>query len=205
MQEDQQYMTNAQGHLVPISTVRPQDKLEHDFVTELMEQAQSISKTIAFFRATVFAETDTFIDLLAEKYGLKKGGKKGNVTFTSYDGLLQIKISNNDFLVFGAELQIAKELIDECIKSWGTDQNPHIIALVNHAFRVDNQGKVNKADILGLRRIKIEDQTWDKAMAAINDSIRVSRTKRYVRFYKRANINEAFVAVSLDIAQVDAQ
>lgn len=199
---NQEYMTDAQGRLVPISTVRPQDKLEHDFVSELMDQAQSLSKSIAFFRATVFAETDAFIDLLAEKYGLKKGGSKGNVTFSSYDGLLQIKISNNDFLVFGAELQIAKELIDECIKSWGTDQNPHIVALVNHAFRVDNQGKVNKGDILGLRRIKIEDKTWQKAMEAINDSIRVSRTKRYVRFYKRANINEPFTAVSLDIAQV---
>ena len=196
------YLKDGQGRLVPVDTVRPQDLLENDFVLQLFAEAQQLNKALDFFKQKTFADIDAFIDLLREKYRVERGGGKGNMTFVSFDGLTKVQVSNADFLSFGAELQVAKELIDECIKSWGAGSNKQIVALVNHAFRVDKQGKVNKDDILGLRKIDIKDEKWQRAMEAISNSIRVTRSKRYLRFYQRPTPEADFEAVNLDIAKV---
>lgn len=196
------YLKDGQGRLVPLSAIRAQDLLENDFVLKLFAQALVLNDALQAFKHLTFSETDTFTELLREKYQVKKGGTKGNMTFVSFDGMTKVQISNADFLSFGVELQIAKDLIDECIKEWGAGSDAHIVALVNHAFRVDKQGKVNKDDILGLRKIDIKDAKWLRAMDAISDSIRVTRSKRYVRFYRRPAPELDFVPVNLDLAKV---
>lgn len=197
-----EYIKDAQGRLMPVSTVRAEDLLEHDLVFGLCHDAVKLNKELDAFRSISLGEADTLLQLLSERYGLKKGGKKGNLTLLSLCGQFKVQISMNDFLVFGAELEVAKALIDECIKDWGTGQNDRIIALVNHAFRVDKAGRVNKDDILSLRKIDIKDEKWLLAMDAISKSIRVSRTKRYIRFYKRPSPDRDFEAITLDIAKV---
>lgn len=203
-QNKAEYLTDAQGRLVPVSTIRPEIQLEDDMVKRMMADAEKLHKEIAAFKMISFGELDTFLQLLAEKYKVSKGGKKGNVTFTSFDGQMKVVISSNDFLSFGPELKIAKDLIDECIKDWGNGQNSHIVALVNHAFRVDRDGRVNKDDILSLRRIDIQDEKWQSAMTAISDSIRVDRSRRYLRFYSRPEPEKDFEPILLDLSKVEA-
>lgn len=202
MSADPQYMTDAQGRKVPVSTIRPEVRLENVTVIDLIGRAERLHSSIEMFKTIAFDELDAFVSLLAEKYKVAKGGRKGNVTFTSFDGQMKVVISSNDFLSFGPELKIAKELVDECIKDWGNGQNDRIVALVNHAFRVDSEGRVNKDDILSLRRIDITDEKWQRAMEAISNSIRVDRSKRYVRFYKRPSPDRDFEAIVLDISKV---
>lgn len=196
------YLKDGQGRLVPVETVRPQDLLENDIVLQIFAKAEKLNASLDAFKQETFGDIDAFIDLLREKYNVKKGGTKGNVTFVSFDGMTKVQVSNADFLSFGAELQVAKELIDQCIKGWGAGSSAQIVALVNHAFRVDKQGKVNKDDILGLRKIDIQDETWKRAMEAISDSIRVSRSKRYLRFYRRPAPEMDFEPLNLDLAKV---
>lgn len=203
-QQKTEYLTDAQGRLVPVSTIRPEVKLEDDMVKRMIGEAEKLHKEIAAFKMCSFIDLDTFLQLLAESYKVTKGGKKGNVTFTSFDGQMKVAISSNDFLSFGPELKIAKDLIDECIKDWGNGQNSHIVALVNHAFRVDRDGRVNKDDILSLRRIDIQDDKWQRAMTAISDSIRVDRSRRYVRFYRRPAPDKDFEPILLDLSKVEA-
>lgn len=195
------YMTDAQGRKVPVSTIRPEVRLENVTVIDLVARAERLQASIAQFKERAFEDLDAFVSLLAEKYKVAKGGRKGNVSFISFDGQTKIMISSNDFLSFGPELGMAKELIDECIKDWGNGQNEQIVALVNHAFRVDRDGRVNKDDILSLRRIDIKDEKWLRAMEAISNSIRIDRSKRYVRFYKRPTPDKDFEAIVLDIAK----
>ena len=44
--------------------------------------------------------------------------------------MVQVAISEN--IVFGAELQTAKTLIDECIIAWGADSRPEIVTPNEH-------------------------------------------------------------------------
>lgn len=63
------------------------------------------------------------------------------MTFQTYDGLKKVQVAISENIVFGAELQTAKNLIDECINEWGADSRPEIVTLIDHAFQVDKEGK----------------------------------------------------------------
>ena len=195
-------MINDKGHLVPVSLVKPQDKLENDLVLELFDNAQALQKQMIEFKQNAFSDMECFVQLLSEQYGLTKGGRKGNMTFMSYDGLTKIQLQVHDTIAFGPELQIAKNLIDECIKDSSDGVNDTILALVNHAFRVDKAGQVNRGSILGLRRLEINNAKWKQAMQAIADSMRTVSTKQYVRFYRRASAEGMWESLTLDFAGV---
>lgn len=196
------HMTNEKGHLVPAELVKPEHKLEDQLVLELFTRAGELHKLLAEFKRAAFSDIDALLALLSEKYGVTKGGRKGNLTLTSYDGLTKVQLQVSDGFVFGPELQLAKQLIDEMIKASSGGADEKIIALVNHAFAVDRQGQVNRGNILGLRRLNIQDAKWEQAMQAITDSVRVTSTSQYIRFYRRPTPEAQWQAVTLDFAGV---
>jgi hypothetical protein len=195
-------MINDKGHPVPTELVSPQDKMEDQLVADLFGRAESLNAALVSFKISATGDIVAFMDLLSEKYGVVKGGKKGNMTLTSYDGLTRIQVAVAESIAFGPQLQVAKTLIDEYIKGNSEGVNAGIMALVNHAFAVDKEGKVNRASVLGLRRVDIQDEKWKQAMLAIADSMRVTSTKQYLRFYRRRDLVAPWVAMTLDFAAV---
>lgn len=196
------HMTNAQGHLVPMDMVKPEDKLENDVVLALFDQAKSLNDALLHFKTGAFADIYAFLELLQEKYKAQRGGKKGNMTFLSYDGLTKVQVSVAEFIAFGPQLAVAKDLIDECIREWGKNSNDNIRVLVDHAFRVDKNNRVNTAAILGLRRLPIKNEQWNNAMDAISESMRVCESRQYIRFYNRPSPEADWKAIKLDLASV---
>lgn len=195
------YMRDGAGRLVPAETVKPEHMLEDQTVRAIVKHAEQLSAQIARFRGHTFDDVGTFVDLLAEKYGAQRGGAKGNVTLTSYDSLLKVVVQVQDQLVFGAELQIAKNLVDACITQWAAGARTEIRALVEHAFQVDKEGRINRSALFQLRRLNIEDAQWIAAMKALADAIRVVGSKEYVRFYKRRDHRARWEAITIDLAQ----
>jgi hypothetical protein len=196
------YMQDAKGRLVPEHLVKQTDKLEDQLVRKCLGYADELSAQIARFKGHTFDDVAAFMDLLAESYGQAKGGKKGNVTFTSFDGCAKVQVAVQDHIDFGPELQVAKQLIDDCIEEWAADSRDEIRALVNHAFEVDKPGQVNREALFALRKIDIDDERWRQAQAAITDSIRVTGSKTYVRFYRRPTPEDRWQAVTIDLAAV---
>jgi hypothetical protein len=194
------YYEDARGRMIPARLVKDADLLEDQLVRNLMAGAENLAEQIRAFRALVFGDVGAYLALLSEKYDTTRGGKKGNMTFTSFDGKLKVQVAVADHLTFGPELQVAKELIDECIGEWAKDTNDNIRVLVDHAFRVDKEGQVSRESIFALRRVNITDPRWEKAMAAIADSVRVEGTKTYVRFYRRSSQEQPFESVNLGMA-----
>ncbi|MDR3249404.1 MAG: DUF3164 family protein, partial [Treponema sp.] len=124
---------------------------------------------------------------------------KGNITLSTYDGQYRLVVAVDDNLVFDERLQVARDLIGDCIKKWSNGSRDEIRILVQDAFQVDKTGRINTARVLGLRRLNINDPDWQKAMAAITDSIQVSGSKQYLRFYERKE-QGAYVQIPLDVA-----
>ena len=197
------YMKNSRGGFDPISTVKEIDKLRDQMVKEIVKKTLEESEKLAEIKKEFFKTIQAFVELSSEKYGLKFGGKKGNMTFMSYDGEYKVLVAVNENIIFDERLQIAKELIDQCIKDWSNGSCDEIKALVQDAFYVGKSGNLNKNRILGLRRLDIQDERWQQAMAAISDSIQVSDSKQYVRIYRR-NPNDAdkYDLVNLDISSL---
>ena len=195
------YMMDAKRRLVPEHLVKETDLLQDQMVRKVMEYTDELSGQIARFKAHCFDDIGAYLDLLAEKYRWKpKEGAKGNMTFTSYDGTLMVKVAIADTLTFGPELQIAKELIDECIAEWAEGSRDEIRALVAYAFQTDKEGQVSREAIFSLRRIDIDDERWKSAISAINDSIRVQGSKTYLRFYRRVQPTDRWQMVTIDLA-----
>lgn len=195
------YMQDAKGRMVPDHLVRATDKLEDQLVKKMLGYAGDLSDQIARFRQHCEDDIAAFLALLADEYGMKpKPGAKGNMTFSSFDGLTKVQVQVADNLTFGPELQIAKGLIDECIDGWSVDARPEIRALVDHAFRVDKEGEVSRTAIFSLRRVAIEDERWQRAMQAIADSVRVQGSKSYIRFYRRKAVTDPWTHITIDLA-----
>ncbi|HIE3655302.1 TPA: DUF3164 family protein [Yersinia enterocolitica] len=195
------YMLDRKSRLVPISQVSDFDLEMDAFVRTQIADALEQSARIKAFKSKSFDECYAWLDLVAEKYGKTRGGLKGNVTFASYDGSEQIRIAVQDSLTFGPELQIAKELIDECISEWSVGANENLRAIILDAFAVDKEGQLSTSRILSLRRIKIDDPRWHQAMEAISESLQVAVSKTYINF-RRKDADGKLVNIPIDIAAV---
>lgn len=194
------YKADNQGRLVPLALIRPVDLARDELVTELATEAVELSKRLSAFRDRAHADVGAFIDLSAERFGVKMGGTKGNVSLVSFDGRYKIlrAISNN--LVFDERLQAAKALVDECLTEWTAGTRDEVRALIQDAFRVDASGRVDVQRILSLRRIAIEDPRWKRAMTAISESLSVASTKSYIRVYERVGQTSEYRQIGLDLA-----
>lgn len=193
------FKENAQGSLVPISKIKEIDLLRDSTVKELIGDAKAMHQVLAEFKQKALDAVDAFVELSAEQYGAKLGGKKGNLTLRSFDGKCRVLVAIADRIVFDERLQVAKALIDECIHEWSEGGNDNIRVLINDAFQVDSQGKINTGRVLGLRRLDISDRKWLEAMKAISDSVTVDSTKEYLRFYVQDE-NGAEYQIGLDLA-----
>jgi hypothetical protein len=195
------YLKNSLGHLVPIQLVSEIDKLRNDLVMEIIGKVSDLRELLGGFKADTFGEIQAFSELSAERYKVKLGGIKGNITLCSFDGRYQIKVSQAEIKIFDERLQSAKKLVDDCIHRWAEGSRVEIIALVEHAFQTDQEGKISLGRIYTLLQYDIQDEQWQLAMQALRDSMQVVGTKSYLRIYER-NAEGKFDQLALDIAGV---
>ncbi len=194
-------LQDAKGRWVPKRMIKPVDLERDALVLDLVGRAKDLSVKLALFKAAVMNDVQAFIDLSAEQYGVPHRGVKGNVTLHSFDGRYKVVRSTADTLAFDERLMAAKQLIDSCIHEWVNGSVDEIRALIEHAFQTDVVGKVSAERVLGLRKLNIKDAPqWDEAMRAISDSIHVTSSKSYMRFYER--VGDEWRPISLDLATV---
>lgn len=178
-------LMDAQGRWVPKALIKEADLLRHELVLELAAKMLAEQTRRAAHDRMMHAEVAAFVSLQGERYGATIGGTKGNVTLTSFDGRYRVVRQVADFLVFTEQLNVAKQLVDECLREWSSGTDPKIRALIEHAFQVDRSGRVNTDRVLSLRKLDIQDERWQAAMTAISDSVQVASSRSYVRVYER--------------------
>jgi len=196
---EQAFMTDSQGRQVPLNMVKDVDKQRDATVRRIADEAVKMKAVLTEFKNKIREDIMSFVELSAASYGVKWGGKKGNVTLTTYDGQYKLIVAMNDNICFDERLQVAKELIGKCLERWSAGSRPEIRLLVNDAFQVDKQGKISTSRVLGLRRLDIQDKDWQKAMTAITESLQVTGTKQYLRIYERDASGE-YQIIPLDVA-----
>lgn len=195
---------DAHGRWVPKRLIKDVDLARDELVRELTERAKAASVVLAEFKSGAMADVAAFVELSAAQYGVEIGGRKGNVTLTSYDGRYKIVRAVANRLTFDERLMVAKELIDDCITEWVQGSRDEIRALIEDAFQVDRQGKISTERVLGLRRLEIDNPRWQDAMRAISDSVTVASTAAYVRFYER-DADGRYQPIPLDLASVPVE
>lgn len=190
------------GALVPVETIPAKDLLIDEQVRKIIRYTRELHATMSRFKEHTFGDVVSLQDLLAQEYGAKLGGAKGNVQMTTFDGTEKVSVQVADLITFGPELQAAKQLIDQCMLRWGAESNANLRAIVNRAFQVDQQGQINQGNLYMLLRLEIDDADWQNAMQAIRDSIRVVGSKKYLRFSYRASADGQWITIPLDLAAI---
>lgn len=196
------YMRNAAGHLVPIQQIREHDLLRDATARELATQAVALNEQLRAFKARALADVADLVRIAGDKYQVKLGGNKGNVTITTYDGQFKVTRQVAERIAFTEELEAAKTLINQCIDRWSEGANANIRALVDRAFRTDTRGQIKTSAVLELLRLEIADDEWARAMDAIRDSIQAYGTATYLRVYRRIGDSDQYLPIPLDLAAV---
>lgn len=196
------WVTGDGGHL-PDGKVKAQDKLQDETVRKVFGFARALSARISRFRAHTMADLTSLDQLLEQQYGFVKTGNKGkgNRTYMTVDQLLKVTVQVADHIAFGPELQVARQLVDECITDWSQDARDEIQALISGAFDTDKDGQISRTRICSLLRLAIDDPRWLQAMDAIRDAQRVVGRKEYVRFQMRETFESGWVSLTIDMAQ----
>ncbi|MGH8040392.1 MAG: DUF3164 family protein [Stenotrophomonas sp.] len=195
------YRQDAKGNLIPERNIRPIDQARDELVAELASEAKRLHAQLAAFKIRAHADIAAFIQLSAEEYRVFIGGTKGNVTLLAFNGSYKIIRQIQESIRFDERLQAAKALIDACLVEWTEDASPEIRAIINDAFRMDQQGNIRTGQVLSLRRLQIADDRWQRAMAAIGEAVQVVGSKSYVRVYERDDKGK-YQPITLDMAGV---
>ena len=195
------YREDAKGNLIPLDNIKPIDLARDELVREIFAAVQPAARELAQAKRHAIDDVRAFVDLSAEKYGVKPS-KRGNVTLTSFDGSLRVLVAVQDVLVFDERLQAAKALIDECLAEWTQDSRQELKTIVQAAFDMDKEGRISVGKVLGLRRLQIDDDKWQRAMAAVTDSLNTHTTREYVRLYRRDDASGEYVLIDSDFARV---
>lgn len=199
-QEETVYRTDSYGRKVPEDRIEAIDLLRDDTVLNIIRNGAALQAQMKAWKYQVLADITAFCEVSAEQYGVKWGGKKGNISLVSYDGRYKVLLAVSDSQSFDERLQVAKSLVDECIHEWTQDSASEIKVLVEHAFQTDKLGKINTGRIFGLMRIKIDHPKWIQAMDALRDSIQVTSTSQYLRLYERVGQSDKYKQIAMDIA-----
>jgi len=194
------FMEDSRGRMVPITMVDEIDQQRDSLVRELVDGAKALQASMGQFKDRAMGDVQAFVDLSAERYEVHLGGQKGNVSLVSFNGRYRVQVAISEHLAFDERLKAAKVLIDQCLTGWTADSRDEIKTIVLDAFHVDQEGRLNTARILGLRRLPIEDPRWLRAMAAIADSMQVVGSKSYFRAYERSGPDGRWTAIALDLA-----
>lgn len=194
------YMQDAEGRLIPVDAIKPERLLEDELVRKLIPLAEAQSAQQASFYDAAMSELRAFIGLLAQQYDVQRGGEKGNVTFRTFDDSLRVELAVGEMISFGPEIHSAKALIDECISDWSADAGTELKTIVLDAFRVNKEGRIDPNAVLALRRYSFADERWGRAMEAISNAVRTTRSKQYIRFYRRSS-GSAPVQIPLDFSK----
>ena len=179
------YMEDQMGRLWPDRLISPLDRERDALVRELVQEGRVLSEALAAYKAKAMGACEAFIERSAREYDTTLGGEKGNVTLATFDGRLRLTLATYDKVQFDERLQVAKKLIDECIKRWTKRSNQNARVLIQDAFKVDRRGRLDVQRLLSLRQAEIDDADWKKAMDALSKAITVSKSQQHLRLQRR--------------------
>ena len=200
----QGYWKNHKGDLIKEENVSKRDRDMDAVVRKIHGFGADLSATMFRFREYTMRDIALFCERLIQDYGATPRGKKGNVSLMSFDGCVKVTLSIADVIEVGPDIIAAQTLIEECIDTWSANAQINLRQLVKQAFNPDAAGRLSVAQLLNLRRIEIDDDTWRRAQDAINNALRPAGRAEYVRIYTREHPTDKFEQMPLHLANVKA-
>lgn len=189
MHVDPNLIERPDGSFIPYEKLEPAKQIEHDLVTTLCKEAEFHSAILTKFKMQAISEMVAKRVMMLDDYGVKKGGKDGNLTLRTVCGRYMAKMTVSKHVTFGPELEAAKLLIFEVIEDELNEGGSALIrSIVEDVFSLNAKGRIDTQGIMNLRTDKyakeVDDPRWDEAMEAIETAILRDSATTYVNFYR---------------------
>ncbi len=188
---------DSKGNIVPPKYVKPIDRKRDQVAESIANDAQKLRESMQKVKERAMKRLMDYDAWLAKELDVEVS-KKGNIQITNFSSTVQIEYKIADVIEFDDTLRHAKELIDQCMLRWVANGHENVKVLITRAFNVDKKGRINTRAILDLRTINIKDDQWKKAMDLINDSIKPSGTRQYLRVRVREVPEAAWQNIDLN-------
>ncbi|TCP88947.1 uncharacterized protein DUF3164 [Rhizobium sp. PP-CC-2G-626] len=195
------HVQDAEGRWTDWEMVKTKDQLQDELVRKIMAYARDLSAQITRFRRHTEGDLGAFMELLQQEYKVSVGGPGGNFMLRTFDDLQRVEMKVGKLMDFGPEIQAAKMLIDECLRTWSENADVNLRTIVLGAFEVDKKGKIDRQKVLDLKKYAIEDERWQRAMQAISDADRTVMVKEYLHFRFRKTHQDDFQSVTINLAR----
>lgn len=193
---------NRNGKFIPVENIQPKFKKRDAVVTKIVERAIKLQDRMIKDKKDFILMGVAYLMYLEKKHGIKDKKIEGNLTLSDYANTLQVKLSVNNMITFDEELNVAKKLIDECLRKWTKNSSVNLRSIVDEAFNIDKKGRVNTWMILRLTRLKINNKVWKRAMQMIIDSMEISGTRQYFTFKYRKDKDSLWKSLNLNFSSL---
>jgi hypothetical protein len=190
-------VANERGGYDPVGIVPVTAQLEDQLVRTIVAGALAVSASIGRFKGLSFFEAEQFLELLAAEHGVSRAGSAGNVSLFSYDRRYRVQFTVQERIAFTAEVKLAQEVFAQWVEQSGA--SPEVQAVISDAFRLDDQGQLRAWEVLRLKRRRITDPLWIRAMGILDAAMISAGSTRYMRVYQRG-ADGRYVQISLDLA-----
>lgn len=199
------WVRNATGNLVHETEISEQDKLRDRVVMDIAAVAVRLNAELKALKEKALADIDDLIAIAGEKYNMKLGGPKGNVSLLSFDGSFKLKRIHQDSVGYTEAMEVAKAKVFECISRWGQtvheDAHKHLFTLATRAFRPTRSGEISISRVTEMLGAEINDPDWKMAKQAVMGSLIVNGKAVYIQVQQRVE-GKKYSTILLDIAGV---
>ncbi len=181
--------------MISHNSIKLADQQRDELVLRFIRQAKMLQATIKTFKDCCINEVDTFIDV-----NKSDNNYDGNqIDLLSSDGRYKLQCMTLRYINFNEDLQVAKKLIDNCIKNNPDNFSSNIEAIAKDAFKTNDAGEINIRRVFNLRHLDINNDEWQTAMRSILKVIQVT-DKDNLSLYERAEYNNHWQPILLDLA-----
>jgi hypothetical protein len=197
-------MTDAQGQVVPVSYVKPYDRERDRIARRILQRWIAERDRIARLKAETLDDIAKLQAMGRSKYGEQVGGAKGNVQFSSFDGLIRVRLDARTMVEFDDRFRQAQDLIlayaDELAGSTGEQD---IVTIIRAALTPNAGGMLARSRLIGLLRINIKAEKWLLAMDLLRECQLVKSGKTYIYVETRRSVDCDWEMIPIDIAAIE--
>lgn len=197
-------LTDAQGQQVPISYVKPYDRARDKAARRILARFLKANQYLAQVKADTLADIEA-LQTSTYPEAANLGGVKGNVQFSSFDGLIRVRSEAKTFIEFDDRIKAAQALIFDYLNDLkGSDKHQDIQTIINETFKPTSSGMLSRTKVIGLTRWNIKAQKWVMAMDLIRECQFAKSGKSYIYCESKDSRDAEFETISLDFAAIEA-
>lgn len=195
------------GASYPESIIDRQIVKTDRLVRKQIAQAEKLSALVKAFNESISSEVVDHLEQTAEDH---HQSWKGNTVLKTFDGTMQIEVDIQMQTSYDERLQVAAEIIRKWLDSKLAELTEpaarklilQVSQIAKTALRIDHKGNVDRAKLIQLKKFEFANEPeWLEAMQLIDQSERITGSKRYIRFKKANPETGKLEAITVDFSR----